>query len=817
MSLRKIFLILLIIITYINYISYSQNTNAGKIEGRIIAAGSGESMISASVAILKAIDSTAVTGDKTDKSGKFAINDIPYGIYLLKVSYLGYKTAYSRNIMIDKNNTHINMGDISLQQTAIDMSEIEVTGKRDYIEFSQGKKIISVEQGIVNSGGNALDVMKTIPSVDVDMDGNVSLRGSGSVKILIDGKPSTLVGNLSSVLEQIPAGMIDKIEIITNPSAKYDPEGLSGIINVILKKDKNFGLNGQIGANAGTSDKYNSAVNVNYNTGFLNLFAGYDFRGDIRNMNGSSFRQSIFTDSSNFLDQNNTMRRKSLFHNVRGGFDLNFSRSDRISASGSARLGSSGNDEVTNYSYLNNLRILDSYSTGDYFESSPRNNYDASLSYIHLFESKDNKLTADFFYSSMDDDEASDLAMNFFNPDMTLRTDTVYKQYSDNYEKFTTVTAQADYENKFESGIKVEAGWKSFFRKTDDDYKFKLYDMQTSLWLNDINKSNRFIYEEYVHALYLTGSYNWNLFSLQAGLRMEYTQTNGNQLTQNSQFEKEYLDLFPTFNLSYKLTQTQDLQFNFSRRINRPNDHQLNPFVDYGDPQNIRYGNPELDPEYIGSYEIGYINNFKVLTLNSSVFYRQNDNAVTRFARLDTSGVMAMTFLNLANQKSLGFELGISADFAKWWRFNADFSYYYSKLESNRNIGNATNEDYLWNAKFNSNFFISSDLSFQISGFYNAPNVTIQGRRYEFYSVDVGTKYDLFDKKLSLTLRWSDIFDTMKFRVYGSGSGFEVSRSFKRETSIIMLGFTYKINDGLKQRERRKQSDENGGGDNFDF
>lgn len=815
MKSRLLLLSLVISLLIVNQaISQKKGSNSitkRMIIGKLIDKESQSPLASASVSLHSIIDSSIITGAISDREGKFEINEVKNGKYYLRINFIGYQPKKINNILVNDDNFHINLGKIEITQGSAEMPEIQVMAEKPMIEYSSGKKIINVDKNIASAGGNALDVLKNVPSVNVDVDGNVSVRGSQNVNILINGKPSTLTATGSTILEQIPANVIDHLEIVTNPSAKYEAEGNAGIINIVLKKEKDPGLNGVISANAGTLDRYSSSVSLNYNFSGINLFGSYDFSSFHGGMDGSSYRQISVQDTTTYMNQAITRRRFSLSHNAKAGFDIQFDKQNSYTFTSVYRWRNNDNTGLTNTNstILANIPKELSIRSNDEREKSP--SLDLSMNYKHLFPNKGHELNVDAFYSNSNDDENTDFLQNY-----TLPIEPVLKQNSDNLEKNTNINLQADYVLPIGLNGKLEAGFKNSRKRMDADYQFSNFSSSLNSYLLDSSRSNHYVFDEIIYAGYAIYSNKWDDLQYSLGLRLEQTNTKGDQRTTNQIYQQNYLDLFPSLNLSYKLSESQEFQFNYSRRINRPRAYSTNPFIDYSDMYSLRYGNPQLKPEYVNSLELGFLQNITPkFTVTPAIFYRHTTDVMDRFTVLLNNGIFGMTWENMAKSYSYGLEFTFAGEILSWLKTNGDVSYYKYVIYGNPNYSGGMNEDYSWNGRLTLNFVPMKELNFQLSGNYSAPSVTSQGKRYETYSMDFGGRWDVLDN-LTLSLRASDIFHTGRFRVSASGIGFFTDFNMLRMSQAVSLGLQFKINGGIKQKERKKNGGDGGGMDEFD-
>lgn len=804
--MRYIFILTLILSLQVYY-SFSQgrpdfeNMPAiGTVYGKISAEINSVPIEYANIALFRMKDTSLVNGTISNAKGDFVIEKIKPGMYFVKVQFIGFEEYKSSPFKIMPNAPEVNLGSIKIKASSTLLSEVEVASEKPVMEFTLDKKIVNVDKNIAATGGSAVDIMRTIPSIEVDVDGNVSLRGSTNVNILIDGKPSLLSGaSRADMLEQIPSSNIERIEIITNPSVKYDPEGMSGILNIVTKKQKIEGFNGIASVGYGTNNKYNASINLNRRRGKFNLFGSYDFRSDDRQGSRKFDRETYINDTTTYLIQDNINFRHMLSHGVKAGLDFSPNKNNSITLAVNQRFGKRPGNSYATFLTKDYMETPTSYYRRNEVDNSENISTEAQLNYRKTFEKPQKELTADLFFSRRLDNDNED----YFQTELLIPGVSDIVQRSRTNENDIYISAQTDYVMPISEKQKIELGYKGTNSLSDNDYTFENYNGLD--WLNDSNLTNNFAYNEQIHAAYGIYSNVFNRLSVQAGLRLEQALTTADQVTMSEKYNNNYFSFFPSAHVSYTLTEKNKMQVSYSRRINRPNMHALNPFIDGSDPNTLRYGNPYLKPEYINSYELGNIYDIsKRFTLTSSIFYRQIDGIISRYASVNDDGKFQVTFMNLNKGISYGLEFILFAEIFKWWKINGDFSYYRTEVDAKNLEGQLTNAGYSWNSKINSNMFLPKNFSFQIMGNYMGPGITPQGRRKETYFVDLGLKKDFWKRRASLAIRASDIFNTRAFRIESQDVSYKVNMEFRRESRIVMFTFTYKINEGIKQRERRQ-------------
>ncbi|WP_187262638.1 outer membrane beta-barrel family protein [Pontibacter beigongshangensis] len=777
----------------------------GKISGTVVDATTKQPVGMASVVLLTPDDSSLVTGANTDFDGLFVMERVPFGRYIMRITVVGYPTRFS-GISVSQGAPEVAAGTIRLKPKATTLREVEVVSQRELVQYDLDKKVVNISQDIAAENGSVAEALQNAPSVEVDIDGNVSMRGSSNVTILVDGK-RTALANLS--LDQIPANMIERVELITNPSSKYDPEGTGGIINLILKKDKTSGFNGIASLNAGTYDNYNSSLNLNYRYNKLSLNGGYDFRQRNRPGTSSSFRTTYHPNGNNpdrlsFLNQNQSRTNLDISHNIRFGVDYYLTPKHTLSASTLLRTSKERGTNRILYRFLGESQALDSAQTRNSTDREEDFSMDYVLGYRQTFDRKGQELTADFIYTNHLEDEFSNFEEVY---EAAGRLPLLQHTGADNM--FRRIVIQSDYVHPISENSKIEAGYRTSIQRMDTDNLFFNYDHTSGQWANDAGRSNHFVFDEYVHALYSNYSNKWNSISYQVGLRAEQTNTTSDQRTQQEVYRNNYFSLFPSVFITHDIDKDNKLQFSYSRRINRPRSRSLNPFINYTDPLNIRFGNPMLNPEFINSLELGHLKYWENSSLNSTVFYRRTTNQVQRFREFDPeTGVTATSFINLSTGSNYGVEVVATHALTDWWRLNGSISGFRTELNDSQGDTELSTNQFSWNTKLNSSMNVWKDLSIQLSAQYRAPMVTIQGRMEQMYGVDLGIKKDVLKKQGTVSLRVTDIFDTREFNFLSFGPNFEMLNRNKRQTQMVYVGFTYRINrESNNQRNRDNQED----------
>ncbi len=815
--MKNIILVLMIMSTIAYGQQYRANVRAGQqdlsdaVTGRVIDASTKKPVEYANVSIFNSKDSSIVTGGVTDGNGLFIIKNLVPGEYYAKVSFIGYGTKTVKKIDITSKAKGAKLGTIDLSATSINLGTVVVKGKNDMLVTNLDKQVINVEKDLQSAGGTALDVMQNIPALTVDIDGNISLRGSSNVTILVDGKPTGMAGlNSSDVLTSIPASSIKSVEVVTNPSAKYDPDGTAGIINIVLKRKSNLGFNGIFNLNAGTGSKYTGGTNFNYRTGDLNFYGDLSGRMFEFNRTGISSRTNFFNGSTSYLDQSSNGGYNMYMNNINVGADYLFDDYNTLSFSTQLRQFHTNNSGDVFNSQLDGQSSLENYfvNSSEANRTVKANTY--SLDYKRDFDNPEQKWTADAMYTTIGMNSTSGTNYNYLltngNPS-SIPASLINNTYNNYHRMFTL---QSDYVQPLGSGNKIDLGFKSSISDLGNDYNYYNFDPANNLWINNADRSNNFDYKEQIHAIY--GIYTGSIgnFKYEGGLRGEYDATNADLINSGSLFNRHYTSLYPSAYLAYDFTPLQEFKISYSRRVDRPRPWQLNPFINYSDSLNLTYGNPDLAPQYTNSYEMGYSTFFFDFNLYTSLFLKQTSGMITQISGLINNGITETTYQNIASENNYGVEMIANGSLFPWWKVTANASYFRADISDPVYVtGTSLNYSYSWTSRINSTWNLDKTLSLQLTSTYNSPVVRPQGRTDALYFTDIAVKKDFWNGALSVNLRLSDIFDTMKYASETYGNGFTMFNTGRRDSRVLYLGVTYNLNNYKQQPDQNKLKDIN--------
>lgn len=795
------------------FIVFTVATKAAvNIQGRIINADTQQPIEFVTVSIYNPSTSKNIAGALTNQDGVFNIVSVANGTYELRISFVGY-SPFSKEFKV--NGTDMKFGNIPLTEDSKMLKEVQVVGQGSQMRFDIDKKVFSVDQNIAAAGGSATDVLQNIPSVDVDNDGNISLRNNASVEVWINGKPSGLTAdNRAQVLQQMPAENIESIEVMTNPSAKFNPEGTAGIINLVMKKNRKAGYYGSLSAGATVQNGkpgYNAGASINYNVGKFDVFANLGYRRMAGNGWGLTERTNYNNGDSTLLNQNSKTEFKMGGVFFRAGVDYHIDAKNTIGINGFGHNGKPQMNSETDYLLINKAstnKLRDYSRTND--GSDEHKGYNVNLYHKIDFDKKGSNLMTNLSYS-----EHGNLGNQRFIQDDRLLPDNDQDitQIADGNSN--TIELKTDYTKKFTDNNRLELGWSSIWNdrlsNASGTDNFENRDIPEYY--------NVFDYAEQIHAGYATYGTRIDNFSVQAGVRGEYFRKDITSTSSRESIKldpQSYFKVYPSVYLSYSLPNNNELQLNYTRRVDRPRGRMVNSFRDYSDSTNISYGNPLLMPEMTSAFELNYIKNWDNHTLSSSIYYRLNNDDIERVSFI-RNGVMESTFMNLTKEHDLGVELVAKNRLFKILNLTSSLNFYYNKLDASVYTNELypevrvvlpAHENFSWDGRVIANLMLSPTFSGQITGQYRSEQLTPQGKQLESYSMDLGLRKSFFEKKFSVNFNVRDLFDSRKFRSVTSGEGFYQYSENKRMGRMFGLTLTYNFgNMKPKPVERPKSSD----------
>jgi hypothetical protein len=782
-------------------------TQSGSITGRITDGGDQKIIDAATVSLYKASDSSLVKISIADKEGNFDFQHVAAGKYYLLATSIGHLATYSSTITVaDKN---INAGVLKLNNEIKTLKGITVTAKKPFIERKIDRTIVNVDASISNAGTSALEMLEKSPGVSVDKDGNISLKGKAGVTIMLDGKPSYLSGDqLANLLKNMPSSALEQIEIMTNPSAKYDAAGNSGIINIKTKKNKMKGFNGSVSSSVLQSyyTRTNQSLNLNYRTGKINLFGNYSYslwRGHTNQTITRNFKDTVTKITEAIFDQRIVRDNKAQNHNIKAGLDFYASKNTTVGAvfSGYINPFESFNKNRTNLNDGKNK--IDSVVIADYSNDGNSKNFSTNFNLYHKFDTAGKEFTADLDYIDYNMRSASVLANSYYNPDMTVRKEPS-SLLGTLPSKIKIYSAKTDFTFPLKKNAKIETGIKSSYVTTDND---AVYRNQTEdETVIDEGKTNHFIYKENINAAYVNYNRQIKKWGVQAGLRAENTNAYGHQLGNashpDSAFTKNYLNLFPTVYVTYQLNDKNTFSANYGRRIDRPDYGDLNPFYYFLDEYTYQVGNTLLQPQFSDNIELSHTyKGFLTTTLN----YTKTHNAFSDVLKQITSERKTFqTKENLASKTNYGIAVSANFPVTPYWSTNLFSNVNYNAFSGVVDGGNLNIEATTFMANMNNQFKISEDWSAELSGFYRSKAIEGQIVMYPMWRLDAGVQKLLLKKKGSLKFSVRDIFNSQYFQGYINYQDIDARIKNVWDSRTFSFTFSYRFGKPIKNQPHRR-------------
>lgn len=755
MKLQKFNLTLLfLLMTILCFSQKNQNSNQGKLLGKVTTSEDGTPVEYATISVFDAKNNNLITGNTSDENGLFNI-DLPFGKFIAKIEFITFLPQTIDTFSITSEKSIMNIGNVLLQNKNNTLTEVEVTAEKSRLKYGLDKKVFNLRKDILSEGGSVTTVLDNIPSVSVDPQGNVSLRGSQSVKLLIDGKPSALTS--AKLLQNMSAEQVEKIEIITNPSAKYDAEGLSGIINIVIKKEVKTILGGSVHASVSYPQDYNLGLSLHRQKGKVNLFSNIGLRHWERPKEDFSNNKYTLPDTTFFTKINSEKIRRSYSGNINLGLDYSINDHNIITTSFLYDLARQPHDANTFYQDFDAFKNLAGNELRANYELEIEQSLEYLLSYERKFKKKGKKFNA--FVKYIDNTENNDSDLSEFSTDTQgepLNSETL-KQRTSVDESDQNFIAQLDFVYPFHKKGKIELGAKGTIRNIKNN--FLVEEQLNSDWLVKNGLSNDFIYDEKIYAMYLSLGNEKNSFSYQFGLRGELTNLK-TELIQTAKVNdrKPFFDLFPSAHLGYKFKGGNAFQLSYSRRIQRPRFQDLNPFFSFTNDRNIVTGNPNLNPMYTHSFELGYVKQSDFIVVGSSIYYRHTNDLIGEIFNVDGEGTILTTSKNINFKKTLGVEFFAEKDIKSWLAIDGSFDYQQVKIDGSILNTNFLTDYETWTGRVGTKIKFSKKSILQLRYFYRAPSARIQGKLKSYSRFDVAFRKTILKGKGKISFSIYDLF-----------------------------------------------------------
>ncbi|TVZ27775.1 outer membrane receptor protein involved in Fe transport [Gillisia sp. Hel_I_86] len=828
MTFRKFLVFSFVLIFFISssYSGYSQSKEF-TISGKVMDDALNVPLEYATVAITRPSDPKFLDGGVTDIKGEFAIK-VPPGVYNITIEFISYTPKSFKNRTIESD---LDLGTIKLGISSSSLDEVIVRAETTQVEVRLDKKIYNIGKDLTTKGGTVSDALSNVPSVSVDVEGAISLRGNENVRVLINGKPSAMAGfGSTNVLGQLPAEAIDRVEVITSPSARYDAEGTAGILNIILRKEKTLGFNGSLTANAGTPADYGLSANANLRKDKFNLFNTTSL--NYRNGPGNAFFDTrYFNGTFDRVVEDRDYNRLRRSFNTNLGIEYYITEMSSLTASAFYRLGNN-NDLTENYTnrFIDNDFAVQTLRRE--FVTEDGNSYQFALNYSNKFDEEGHELTADFQYEYDKNEQPSLISEDVLFSDSSQEIGFLADEETTSIEKQNEFLIQVDYVRPIGEDSQFEAGYRGSFENDVTDYTLKQQDPESLQLLVNDTLTNVFDYTENVNAVYTQYGTKFGDFSFLLGLRLENTQLKGTIDSKLSEeeitasfgfpidvnFDNNYLGLFPTVNLIYEIAENENITLGYNRRINRPRGWFINPFPSRSSRTNVFQGNPNLAPAYASAFDLGYLKRWKKITLTSSIYYQYETDAFERVQQgtgefIDGIEIIRTIPINLGTNERIGAEAGILYNPAKWLRLNGSINFFQFKKEGDFNGVDFGSKNESFFARFSSKVSLPAKIEWQTNAFYFGPSENSQTKSDGIFSIDVALSKEILKDNATLSLNARDLLNTRKRSSVTTTDRFIQESEFQWRERQITLSLIYRFNQKKNQQRKRESTNGDDGGE----
>jgi hypothetical protein len=786
-------------------------TGSGKLSGKVLDEKHAN-LSYASVSLLKAKDSTLIKGSITEDNGTYQFSNLVDGQYIIAINMVGYAKVLKGPYLINNTHQSYTVDQVELVPTSKQLKNVEIVSRKPLVERQVDKTVLNIENSVLAAGNTALEILQKAPGVTVDKDGNISLRGKKGVLVMLDGKPTYMSSEqIANLLRSTEGNAVQSIELITNPSAKYDAAGNSGIINIKLKKNKNYGTNGSVNAGAGYGRYYkaNTGISLNHREKKFNIFGDFNYSRrkqfhnlDIMRVNSTTANPTYFNQTSEGIGP----RRN---YNFKGGFDYFI---DSVNTIGLAVNGYNGGGSNEN-KVLTLIGSQPLQTDSSVLASNP-NQYSYTgitynLNYKGTIDTAGQEITADIDYSKYKNTGDNQYNNNYLDLNgQPYRTPYIFRSFAPS--EVSVFAVKTDYTYPFSKKMKLDAGLKSSVVSTDNNSIFENF--LSDAWQRDASRSNQFKYDENINAAYTNLKREFKSTTVQIGLRAEQTNSKGNSITEQRVSKRHYLNLFPSLFLNQVLSKNNEIGFSYSRRIDRPDYGDLNPFISFVDLYTYGIGNPFLNPQYTNSFEVSY--SFKK-TINATLGYSHTSDAITRVLLSDTvQKTLFITSRNLAVKKSYNLNINSPLNIFKWWTTNNNLTVFYNKFSTPNLLGSPYSSGKLaFNANTNHTITVNTSTNIEMSGFYQSSMVEGTLAMKPQYGIDLGMSKSFANKKFNVKLAANDVFNLQRWRITSALPGQNYSVYEKEESRIFRATCTYRFGSsdikGARQRSKGSAAEQN--------
>jgi iron complex outermembrane recepter protein len=779
------------------------------IQGKIVEFTTQEPLIGAQVRLMPSASMPGADGGKptpvaqalTASDGTFVLKDIPKGSYRLVINSLGFKPLFRP---VEVNDAPINLGKLSLTPQTQELREAKVVSDGPAQLNGIDRKVYDVKSDLQVQGGSGTDVLRQVPNVAIDIDGNIALRGQENVTILIDGRPASLLGmSGQNAFDRIPASSISKVETITNPGAKFQADGTGGIINIVTTKNTKSGLNGDVLAGVGTRNKYNGAVNLAQKVGETNFFLNSSWDDRQTFSTGNTLRLITLPENA-YVSQISGGLNRNIGYTARGGVDFKIESKHQFNFSAGINQGIRSGYDTTFYGNLNRFWPDTTHATQFNISSSNNFNWDAALRYEYKFKKENYKWTADLSFSQSADDKRNSNTWDLGEGYPIELTHGAYLQFFGNLGGGRNLTFQTDSERPVGLKSKFDFGMRSaYFQRGTDQQAQQLLTPFSSTFLQDSLRSFTTDLNQWVHAGYATfGRVFSDHWKAQVGLRYEHAFLSF-LLRDGSRMTRDFPGFFPSVYWTYSPKKGTDFQLSYSMRVNRPGQESLNPIVDYSNPQSIRKGNPDLKPENTHAFEFNAVKFSRKGSISGSVYMNNTTNMFSRFLTVDTNGAVVVSWQNFSTRQRYGLSANAMGRFVPWISLQASGDAYFSTIDGGNLQAGLQQSGFGWNGRLNATVELSKIQQLQITYMQMGAGPTGQGVRKPMGGLDLGYKVDLMKRHLSISARLSDVFKTRQFGFIQDRPGVYIDFERYRESRIFFVNVQYRFGQQNNERKGR--------------
>ena len=789
----------ILLIGYISIISFNVFASDKKwtISGTITEYETNENIPYATVALYSKNESILITGVISNDNGQFLLEKISEGDYFIKISFMGYKDHFIDSINFSIADTNIDLGIIQLKTNIEALNEVLVNSKANAIKNTVDRQILSVSSNLSATGGTAVDALKLSPSIQIDTDNNVKLRGSANFIVLINGKPTTL--SAQDVLKQTPANIISKIEVITNPSVKYSAEGGAGIINIILKKSASSGLNGMINSMVGTKNKYSADASINLNKEKTSYSFGIDWR-DYTKVAFNNYYRTLYKENNTHY-ASMLQDRSFTDSNLGFRFGLDYNPNEKNNLSYSFHTGYNkvdGSVLNTNSGYTVPESTEEHKFNPFYLEMKPTF-FTNNLGYTKILNENNDKIAFNLYYSYIDYDSKNKQASFVTDENKVIIDTTPYRLNVFNKNNSNDVRFDIDYTNVISEKTTLETG--GFYHQYNRflDITFAEFDYTLNDWVNHPDYTNKYNFDEGVYATYLNlNSSFWGLNS-SIGLRMEYTNRLLKRKNSNERYKYHKANYFPGLSISKNLTDTKSIKLALTNRINRPDEYMMNPFPEFQDDYFYAEGNPYLIPEIVRNLEFGYNYSKDKTSFATSLYYRKTKNKIDQKLTVEEDDKIHTIFHNDAKDSTIGLETMYNFNLKDWWSINANVNIFHYDVSANIDGILSRGEEFSWSSQFINNFNLNETTSIQLISYYASKTARSQGSLSDYFFTDISLRKQFLNGKLSVNLQLKDVFQSLNYELKTATANMDLLGDFNNESPIFLFNVSYKLSNYKKK------------------